>query len=163
MNIDQIIYKFAPEAAITRHATWYNLLNSSASGTILATFIVVIFTITAIIIVVTGIVNTILFTITRRTREIAIHLAMGASYWRVFRIIVSDVVKAGLLGLLFGALSSLWIGKTYAHFFHNGTQYHGLPELIAVTAIMLFIIVFASLIPALRIIRIEIYRALSAE
>ena len=163
VNIEQTIYKFAPETAITRHATWDKLLNSSAAATMLATFIVVIFTIAAIIIILTGIFNTILFAIVRRTREIAIHLAMGATYVKVFWIVISDVVKAGLMGLLLGVLVSWWIGEASAHFFYNGIRHHGLLELITVIALMLLIIVIASLIPALRILRIEINRALAAE
>jgi ABC-type lipoprotein release transport system permease subunit len=108
-------------------------------------------------------VNTILFTITRRTREIAIHLAMGATYSRVFWIVISDVVKAGLVGLLLGALASWWAGKASAHFFYTGARYHGLLELMTAIVLMLLIIVIASLVPALRILRIEINRALAAE
>jgi len=162
INIEQTIYKFAPEAVIARHSTWDNLLGSSASGIILATFIVFIFTIAAVVIVVTGIVNTILFTITKRNREIAIHIAMGATTNRVFWLVISDVVKAGAVGLFFGALASWWIGKASAHFFYNGSQYHGLLEFVATTALMLLIIVTASLIPALRILSIEINRVLVA-
>jgi hypothetical protein len=162
-NIEQIISKSAPETVIMRHTTWNKLLNSSASGKILASFIVVIFTIAAIVIVVTGIVNTVLFTITKRTREIAIHLALGAPTGRVFWFVTSDVVKAGITGLLFGVLVSWWIGKASAHFFYNGVQYHGLLELMTVAILMLLIIIVASLIPALRILRIEISRALVFE
>ena len=149
---------------IIRHTTtWDKLLNSSASGKIIASFIVFIFTVTAIVIVVAGIVNTILFTIARRTREIAIHIAMGATYGRVFWIVTSDVVKAGIIGLLFGGLASWWVGKSSMHFFYNGVQYQGLPGLMLMAVLMLLIIITASLIPALRILRIEISRALAAE
>ena len=163
-NIERIIHKSAPETIITRHtATWDRLLNSTASGKILASFIVVIFTVAAIVIVVTGIVNTLLFTITRRTREIAIHLAMGATYGRVFLIVINDVVKAGIIGLLFGGLASWWVGKASVHFFYNGLQYQGLPGLMLMAVLMLLIIITSSLIPALCILRIEISRALAAE
>jgi len=162
-NIEQTIYKFTPETFISRHTAWDNLLAASASGKVLASLIVVIFTIAAIAITVTGIVNTILFTITRRTREIAIHVAMGATYKRVFWIVISDVVKAGILGLLLGSLASWWIGKSAAHFFYNGVQYQGALELMVTAFLMLLIIVAASLIPALRILRIEISRALASK
>ena len=162
-NIEQAIYKVAPETVITRHTTWDSLLNSSASGKVLASFIVIIFTVAAVVIVVTGIVNTMLFTITRRTREIAVHLAMGATYGKVFWIVISDVVKAGVVGLLLGALSSWWIGRFTVHYFYNGVQYNGLLELVFAATLMLLIIIIASLIPALRILRIEISQALAAE
>jgi len=162
-NIEQIISKSAPETVITRHTTWDKLLNTSASGKILASFIVFIFTVVAIVIVVTGIVNTTLFTITRRTREIAIHIAMGATCGRVFWIVTSDVVKAGIIGLLFGGLASWWVGKASIHFFYNGLRYQGLIGSMLMAVLMLLIIITASLIPALRILRIEINRALAAE
>jgi len=162
-SIEQIIYKTAPDTVITRHTTWENLLGSSASGKILASFIVFIFTIAAIVIAMIGIVNTVLFTITKRTREIAIHIAMGATYGRVFWIVISDVVKAGVVGLLFGALASWWVGKAATHFFYNGLQYQGVLELIFMAVLMLLIIIIASLLPALRILHIKISQALAAE
>jgi len=162
-NIEQIIYKSAPETVITRHTTWDKLLNSSASGKILASFIVVIFTIAAIVIVITGIVNTVLFTVTKRTCEIAIHIAIGAPISRVFWFVTSDVVKAEIAGLLIGALASVWTIKAAAHFFYNGLKYQGLSEMAFMATLMLLIIIVASLIPALRILRIEPARALASE
>ena len=162
-NIEHIINKPAMETVITRNTTWNKLLNTSASGKILASFIVIIFTVTSIVIVVTGMVDTILFIVSRRTREIAIHLAMGATTGRVFWIVISDVVKAGIIGLLLGTLASWWIGKASVHFFYNGLQYQGLSELIFIANLMFLIIITAAAIPALRILRIEINQALAAE
>jgi len=88
---------------------------------------------------------------------------MGASYGRGFLIVISEVVKAGVVGLLIGALASWWIGKASAHFFYNGARHHGLLEIMTVLALMLLIIIIASIIPALRIVRIEINRALASE
>jgi predicted permease len=162
-SIEQAIYKLAPEAVITRRATWDDLLNSSASGKILATFIVVIFTIAAIVIVATGIVNTTLFTIARRTREIAVHIALGAPTGRVFWIVMRDMVVAGIIGLLLGTLASWWAEKATAHFFYHGAQHQGLSGLMLMMALMLSIVVIAAVVPALRLLRIEPSRALVAE
>jgi len=162
-SIEQTIYKSAPETVITRHTTWGNLLNSSASGKVLAFFIVVIFTVAAIVIVVTGIVNTVSFTVTRRTREIAVHIALGAPCSRAFWFVINDVVKSGVVGLLFGALTSWWTGKAVAHFFYNGLQYQDPLGLMFMVFVMLLIIIVASLIPAFRILRIEPSRAFVAE
>ena len=88
---------------------------------------------------------------------------MGATYGRVFWIVASDVVKAGIVGLLFGGLASWWVGKASVHFFYNGARYQGLTGSVLMAVMMLLIIIAAALIPALRILRIEISRALAAE
>ena len=154
-NIERTILRFDPEAVITRNAKWGELLGESVRGRSFATFSVTLFAIAAIAIVIAGIVGTVTFIIERRTRDIAIQLAIGAPPTRVCWFVVKDMVIAGISGALAGGLASWWAGKAVAHYIYNGEKYQNLTGLAVATVVMLVIIAVAALLPALRALRVE--------
>ena len=154
-NIEKAIRTFDPEAVITRNATWGEMLGGTIRGRTFATFCVTLFTIAAIAIVVTGIVSTVTFITERRTRDIAIQIAIGAPPSRVCWFVVKDMVIAGVSGALAGGIASWWAGKAVAHYVYNGEKYQNLTGLAIAAAIMLAIIATSALLPALRALRVE--------
>jgi len=160
-NVERTILRFDPDAVITRNATWGELLGDSVRGRTFATFSVTLFTFAAIAIVVIGIVSTITFIVARRTRDIAIQIAIGAPSYRVCWFVVKDMVIAGVIGALIGMAASWWAGKAVAHYIYNGEKYQNLTGLAVAAAIMLAIIAAAALLPALRATRIEPGRILN--
>ena len=162
-NVEKTILSFDPEAVITKNAKWGDLRGDSVRGRTFATFSVTLFTIAAIAIVVIGIVSTITFIVARRTRDIAIQIAIGAPSYRVCWFIVKDMVIAGVSGALIGGIASWWAGKAVAHYIYNGEKYQNLTGLAIAVIIMLLIIAASALLPALRALRIEPSRALNME
>ena len=162
-NVERTILEVDPDAVITRNAALSDLLGESVRGQTFAAISVVLFTIAAIAIVVVGISNTVMFIVARRTRDVAIHIALGAQARHVCWFVVSDMVKAGIAGILAGGLASWWTGRTAAHLIHNGNSYHNLTGLALTSAAMILVIALASLLPALRALRIELNQALKLE
>ena len=99
----------------------------------------------------------------RRTRDIAIQIAIGAPSVRVFWFVMKDMVTAGIIGVLAGGIASWWAGKIVAHYVYHGEKYQNLAGLAIATCVMLVIIAAAALLPALRVLRIEPARALNSE
>jgi len=162
-NIEKTIRGFDPDATITRNASWSDILGATVRGSSFTTFCIALFTIAAIAIVVIGIASTITFIVARRMRDIAIQIALGAPSFRVCWFVMKDMVIAGIIGALAGVLASWWVGRAFAHFVYNGEKYQNLTGLAIATVIMLAIIAAASLLPALRALRIEPNRALNME
>ena len=162
-NIERVIMQIDPDAIITRNVKWSELLGESVRGQTFAAISVVFFTIVAIAIVVIGITNTVMFIIARRTRDIAVHVAMGAQSRHVCWFVMNDMVKAGICGVIIGGLASWWVGKMVAHFIYQGERYQNLSGLILMSLVMVMIIAVASLIPTLRALRIEPSRAFTLE
>jgi hypothetical protein len=162
-NIEKTVRSFDPDASITRNSTWGEALGATVRGRSFATFCITLFTIAAIAIVITGIAGTVTFIVARRTRDIAIQIAMGAPRGRVCWFVMKEMVIAGVIGALIGGIAGWWAGKIVAHYVYNGEKYQNLTGLAIATVFMLAVIAAASLLPALRALRIEPARMLNME
>jgi putative ABC transport system permease protein len=109
-----------------------------------------------------GIMNIMLVSVTERTREIGVRLAIGAKKLQVlWQFLVEAVILSevgGLIGVLLGVTLPMWIGKTF-----------NLPTAVPVWAIILGL-VFCSLVgivfgfwPAVRASRLDPVEALRYE
>ena len=162
-NLEREIMTSDPDAVIFRNTTIGNLLRSSVQGRTFATFSVTLFALCAIGIVVVNIVNTVVFIISRRKRDIAIYIALGVPSHNVCWLVMRDMVQAGIGGIIVGGMASWWIGKAVAHFIYNGDKYQNPFGLALTAAVMLAIIGVAAWIPATRALKIDPNTALHSE
>jgi hypothetical protein len=164
-NIEKTIRELSPDVRISINSSWGEAQSGTARvrASSFATFCITLFAMSGIAIVVAGIAGTVKFMVERRTRDIAIQIAVGAPRYRVCWFVMKDMVIAGVTGALIGGIASWWAGKAVASFVYNGEKYQNLTGLAIAAAIMLAIIAAASLLPALRALRIEPARALNME
>ena len=162
-SVERAILNIDPEAVITRNAAWGNLLSESVRGQRFAATSVTLFTIAAIAILVIGISNTVIFIIARRTKDIAISIAVGAEARHVCWYVMGDMVKSGIIGILAGGFASWWVCKTAAGFIYNADRYLNMTGIVLASIAMLLVIALASLLPALRALRIEPFQSLKME
>jgi len=116
----------------------------------------------ALVLAVVGLYGSIAYSVTQRTREIGIRIALGASSKAVTRLVVGDGVRLAVIGLVVGvgtavaatrALSSLLYGVTAG----DPTTFALIGGLVAVVALA------ASYLPARRAVRVDPVDALRAE
>ena len=162
-NVERMIVEVDPGAVITRNAAWSDLLGESVRGQRFAAISAVLFTIAGIAIVVIGISNTVMFIIARRTKDIAIHIAVGAQAKHVCWFVVRDMVISGFIGMLTGVLASWWVCRLVTHHIFDVDRYLNLSGLLTTSIAMVLVIAAASLLPALRALRIEPSHALNLE
>ena len=152
-----------PDAVIIHNTTMGGMFRDSVRGRTFATFSVILFALAAIGIVITNIANTVAFVITRRTREIAVHIALGAPMFSILRVVMGDMLRAGVGGILAGGIVVWWVGKTVAHFIYNGETYHTPAGIVLAGVALLAIICIAAFLPAVRALRIDPNTALRVE
>jgi len=120
------------------------------------------FSVLAFFLAVTGVYGVINYTVTRRTREFGVKLALGASPFRI----TTEVMRRGLLLAAGGLLPGLLLSYAAARYLRS-LLYKVTPEdwqLYAGAALLLLIaIAVASLIPARRASRTDPLRALRWE
>jgi predicted permease len=109
-----------------------------------------------------GIYGVVTYAVARRTREIGLRMALGATRGRMLRMVLSEVVTpviaGSALGGLFAMAGSGWM---------NGVLYRTPPVdpmvLLSTVAIMLCVALAAASLPAYRAASIDPFRALHSE
>src|SRR4029079_8161295 len=69
------------------------------------------FAIVALLMAAVGIYGLIQYSITTRTHEIGIRMAVGAEAGEIFRMILGEGLKLCLTGLMLGLFGALWLGR----------------------------------------------------
>ena len=109
-----------------------------------------------------GLYGLLAFTITQRTREIAVRLALGAERRTVMRMVVAQGAQLVALGLAAGLIVSLGLTRFVASLLYQTNQYD-LVTFVTVPAVLAAAALIACVIPAWRAARVEPLTALRAE
>jgi putative ABC transport system permease protein len=116
----------------------------------------------ALALAIVGIYGVVAYSVSRRTREIGIRMALGEASHEVRRRVVLDALRLAGLGLVIGVALALFSGKCLTVFLVGVNPYDGL-MLAATTGILTAVIVAAAYGPARRAARVEPVTALRAD
>jgi putative ABC transport system permease protein len=108
----------------------------------------------AILLAAGGIYGTMLYSVTQRTQELGIRLALGASSGRIVRHVLAGGVVVAVVGLALGLAGSYAASQVLASQVF-GISPHDLPTYLAVTLLLGFIALIACYIPARRITSLD--------
>jgi len=103
----------------------------------------------ALLLAITGIYAVVAFSVSLRTQEIAIRMALGAQRTRIARLVLISGAKMALIGCGFGVLGSLAISRMVSSFLFNVSATDPLVYIAAALTMMLMALV-ASALPAMR-------------
>jgi len=109
-----------------------------------------------------GLYGLLAYTVTRRTTEFGIRLALGATRGNVVRMVLGDAMTMVCAGLTLGALVSFW-GKTFATDLIQDLPVNNVSPIAIGVVAMIGIALFAAFLPALRAARVDPMEALRHE
>ena len=116
----------------------------------------------ALVLAVVGIYGVLSFSVSRRTREMGIRLALGADSHRVFLLVVRDGMLLVGVGILIGLAGGLAGARALASSL-QGVSATDLPTFAGTIALLTIVALVACAIPARRAIRINPITALRQE
>ena len=122
----------------------------------------VAFGVLATVLAAVGLYGVIAYSVARRTAEIGIRVALGASRGRVVRLVLREVMVIVAAGLAIGLPAALLLGRVAASQLF-GIQPHDPAMLAAAAAVLAAAALAAAWLPARRAARIEPLRALRYE
>jgi hypothetical protein len=102
------------------------------------------------------------YSVSRRSREIGVRLALGAPRSGVLRAVVADALRLAAIGAVVGTVACLWLGRTAAALLHQLSPRDPV-SLIAAIGIMLLVACLASAVPARRAARVDPVVALKCD
>jgi ABC-type antimicrobial peptide transport system permease subunit len=109
-----------------------------------------------------GIYGVISYSVTQRTREIGIRMALGADAGRVRAMVLIQGLRLCMIGLGVGLLASLALTRLLSSQLF-GVSPSDPPTYVALAAIILAVALVAGLVPALRATRVDPMVALRAD
>lgn len=128
----------------------------------LGAFLFSAFGVLALIVASLGMYSVRAYSVSQRTHEIGVRMALGARGVQVVSLVIREGVRVVLIGIAVGVAASLALGKLVASLLY-GTSPHD-PMVIAVVALVLTIVsILASVVPARRAARTDPVVALRAD
>ena len=116
----------------------------------------------ALLLAVAGVFGVMAYSVSRRTREIGIRVAVGASYHDVVAMIVRQGLRAVFIGVAIGLVGSLALTRTLQSLLFGGTATDPL-TFAAVVVLLVATALLACYIPARRATKVDPVVALRAE
>ena len=128
----------------------------------LSAWLLGLFAIVALALAAVGIYGVIAYSVTQRTREIGVRLALGADKRSILHLILGQSVRLTVLGLAIGLTASMGMARLLESLLYEVTP--GDPvTVLSVSALLLVVAIVAAFIPALRALRVQPVVALRAD
>jgi ABC-type antimicrobial peptide transport system permease subunit len=139
-----------------------DLLRLSIRDRTVAMVLLQIFAAAALLVTVAGLAAIVAFVVGRRTREIAVRLAVGASSRHIRWLVTRDVAMAALSGGGLGLITS-WSAARVLSTLVYGIAPTDITSFIAATVLMAVLVVVAAWIPARRAVTLPPASVLGGE
>lgn len=156
------LQKVDRDVAISNIRTMEDYLSDSVAPRRFSLRLLTVFSIAALLLATTGIYGVVSYTVTQRTPEIGIRLALGAARAQVFRLILGQGVRVVFLGLVLGWAGALVITRLIRSLLFGVTPSDPL-TFIVVSALLIVVALIACSIPARRATQVDPLTALRNE
>lgn len=161
-TISRILSEMNSTFVVSNVTTMPQHIDSMLGGQTLAARLLWIFAIAAVLIAAAGLYGLLSYSVSQRTREIGVRIAVGAQKIDILRLVLRQAFQLLGLGVLIGLVAAFFSTKLLSTFLYGVHTTD--PLTIAAVGIGLVAIgLLASYIPALRATKIEPTRALRTE
>ena len=150
------------QLAVTDVRTMDEVIAASVIQRRLLMLLVALFAGAALVLVAVGIYGVIACSVSERTREIGIRMALGAQRGGVLRMVIGQAIALAAVGVLVGAAGAAGLTRLLSGFLFEVSPVDPL-TFAAVSAIVVFVALLASTVPALRATRVDPIVALRGE
>ena len=153
MSADQPVEHAATLADVRAEVLAPNRLNSLVFG---------VFAAVALAIAVVGVAGVLTFSVSARTREFGIRLALGSQPQSLLRGVIAEGAVMAAAGVIAGAAFGFVVARLAGRYFPDMKMPGALPLLVSAFVLMTVAVV-ASLLPAARAARVNVMQALRSE
>ena len=160
--LQQIVTGLNQDAPVSEVRTMRAIVSEAASTPASTTSLFVAFAGLALVLGIIGIYGVLAFLISKRTREIAIRVALGAQRRDVLRLIMKEGAKFSFAGIALGLAGAFAVTRLLASELYGVSSVDPLTYLAA-AALMLVVALLACYIPTRRAMRVDPLIALREE
>ena len=158
----ETIYRIDSEMAVDRVQTLEQVRSESVASPRLTTILLAMFAGLALVITAAGIAGVMALTVSQRTRELGIRLALGASPTSVLRLVMKQGLALVLVGLALGVGGALALTRLMTALLFS-TAPTDVVTFFAVGSVLLSVAALACFVPARRVTAIDPMLALRSD
>jgi len=156
------VHQVDPDTAVDQVRTLQQVRDESVASPRLTALLLGLFAALALVITAAGITGVMALSVTQRTREIGIRMALGATRSRILAMVMRQGMTLVLLGLAFGVAGALVLNRLISSLLFATPGADPL-TFIVVSCLLMLVAGTACLIPALRATGIDPLLALRSE
>jgi putative ABC transport system permease protein len=160
--IAAIVRQMDPDLAVAGVRTMEDVVASSVEERRITMLLLSIFAGAALILAAVGIYGVIAYSVTQRTQEIGLRIALGAQRADVVRMIVRQALTLVVAGIIVGAIGAFLVTRLMTRLLFQ-TEPTDPATFLTVAGILTFVAVAASYVPGRRATRVDPVVALRAE
>jgi hypothetical protein len=161
-EINKIIRGLASDQPAERAATLSDIRAEVLAPERLNSLVFGVFAIVAVTIAVVGVAGVLAFSVSGRTREFGVRLAIGSMPSDILAGVVRSGALIAIVGIVAGAIGVYVLTKVAASYL-NQLQMPGALPILASAILLLIAAVVASIVPAMRASRVDVMQALRSE
>jgi putative ABC transport system permease protein len=160
--VTRIIHDMSADQPVEHAATLEDVRAEVLTPERLNSVVFGVFAAVALAIAVVGVAGVLAFSVSSRTREFGIRLALGSQPQHLLRGVVAEGAIMASVGVLAGALLGFALARLASKYFVD-IQMPGVLPVVLSAFVLLAIAVIASMVPAARAARVDVMQALRSE
>ena len=160
--VTQIIRGMSAEQPVEKAATLEDIRAEVLTPDRLNTVVFGIFAAVALTIALVGVAGVLAFSVSARTREFGIRLALGSPPQKLLAGVIAEGAVMAALGLVAGSVGGFWLARIAARYVPDLKMPSALP-VVASALVLLAAAIIASAMPAARAARVDVLQALHSD
>ena len=161
--ITQVIHHMSVDQPVEHAATLEDVRGEALTPDRLNSVVFGVFAAVALAIAVVGVAGVLAFSVSARTREFGIRLALGSQPERLLRGVLAEGTAMAAAGILAGAGVGFALVRLAGRYFLEEVKMPGAFPVAASALVLLAVAVVASMLPAARAARTDVIQALRSE
>jgi ABC-type antimicrobial peptide transport system permease subunit len=161
-TLRQSIRTLEPSVQFTEDASAEEVAATTVAPTKIGAMALGAFGALALLLAAVGLYGVMAYSVSRRSREVAIRMALGAERRQVLGMLLGQGARLACAGIAIGALGAAGAGRVLRSLIYGVSGFDPIAY-GAAALLLLFVALAANLVPALAAIRIEPIRALRDE
>jgi len=161
-SVTRIIRDMSADQPVEHAATLQDIRTEVLTPDRLNSLVFGVFAAVALVIAVVGVAGVLAFSVSARTREFGIRLALGSEPQRLLKGVIAEGAVMAAAGVLAGAAFGFVLARLAGRYFLDVKMPGALPVFVSAFVLMA-VAVIASALPAARAARVDIMQALRSE